>query len=60
MYFNTTATPTNDIDYSCHIKGCRSWGPYHATSHQQLLVALGVDTQTLTHTHNYVVDEINL
>ena len=27
------------------------WGPYHATSHHWLLLALGADTQTHRHIH---------
>ena len=42
MCFNSKATPTNNINHSCHIKAIELiWGPYHTTScHSKLLLGM--------------------
>ena len=53
--------PTNDTDYSCHIKAVELvypiiWGPYHATSHHYLFIALRISGQMWTiHTHIFTL-----
>ena len=51
MRMDAYVTPTNNIDYNCHIKAIELiltiiWGLYHATSRHYLFIASGADTHT--------------
>ena len=53
MHFNSTATSTNDTNYSCHIEVVElfspiTWGPYHGP-HMIINSLEGRDTQMHAH-----------
>ena len=54
MFFNFKGTPTNDTDYSCHIKAVELVYPIILGLYTSLIINSlgGGDTHTPPHTHN--------